>query len=59
MLAFAIVFSFTVTRSIAGAFVGGSLDWVFVSVAAWCVRRKMRSVRKRHPNDCGPAHASC
>jgi hypothetical protein len=35
MLAFAIVFSVTVTRGIAGAFVGASLAWVVVSVAAW------------------------
>jgi hypothetical protein len=47
MLAFAILFSLTVKLNIAGAFVGASLAWVVVSVGAWCVRRKMRSVRRR------------
>ncbi len=46
MLAFAIVFWWTVERSIAIAFVGASLAWLIVSVAAWYVRRKMRSVRR-------------
>jgi TRAP-type C4-dicarboxylate transport system permease large subunit len=45
MLVFAIVFSLTVTRSIAGAFAGASLAWLIVSVAAWCARRKMRFAR--------------
>ena len=53
MLAFAIVFSVTVTRNVGGAFVGASLAWVIVSVAAWCVRRKMRSVRRRIPGKVG------
>jgi hypothetical protein len=47
MLAFAIVFSVTVERSIPGAFIGASLAWLVVSVAAWCARRKMRWVRRR------------
>jgi hypothetical protein len=57
MLAFAIVFSVTVQRSIAGAFIGASLAWLVVSAAAWCVRRKMRIVRRRQMPDnvSGPA----
>ena len=51
MLAFAIVFSLMVERSITGAFIGASLAWLVVSVAAWCVRRKMRSVRRRQIPD--------
>ena len=46
MLGFAIVFSLMVESSILIAFIGASLAWLVVSVAAWCVRRKMRSVRK-------------
>jgi hypothetical protein len=46
MLAFAIVFSVTVKRSIPGAFIGASLAWLVVSVAAWSARRKMRCVRR-------------
>jgi hypothetical protein len=49
MLAFAIVFSVMVVRSVAGAFIAASLAWLVVSVAAWCVRRKTRSVRRRQP----------
>jgi drug/metabolite transporter (DMT)-like permease len=47
MLAFAVVFSGLVTTSIAGAFVGASLAWLVVSVAAWAVRRKARLVRRK------------
>ena len=47
MLAFAIVFWLTVESSIATAFIGASLAWLIVSVAAWYVRRKMRSARRR------------
>jgi hypothetical protein len=47
MLAFAIVFSLVVECDIPGAFIGASLAWLVVSVAAWCVRRKMRWVRRR------------
>jgi hypothetical protein len=47
MLAFAMVFSVVVTRSAAGAFIGASLAWLLVSVAAWCVRRKSRGGRSR------------
>lgn len=43
MLAFAIVFWWTVESSIATAFIGASLAWLTVSVAAWYLRRKMRS----------------
>jgi len=46
MVAFAIVFSLMVESSIVVAFIGSSLAWLVVSVAAWRVRRKMRSVRK-------------
>ena len=42
MLAFAIVFSLTVESSIPAAFVGASLAWLIVSMAAWCARRRMR-----------------
>ena len=45
MLAFAIVFSLLVESSVAGAFIGASLAWLMVSVGAWYVRRRMRSVR--------------
>jgi uncharacterized membrane protein YjfL (UPF0719 family) len=51
MLAFAIVFSLTVERSIPDAFIGASLAWLVVSVAAWCVRRKMRSVHRREASN--------
>jgi hypothetical protein len=51
MLSFAIVFSVTVERSIPGAFVGASIAWLVVSVAAWCMRRKMRWVRRRRSAD--------
>jgi hypothetical protein len=45
MLAFAIVFSLTVETSVATAFAGASFAWLVVSIAAWYVRRKMRSAR--------------
>ncbi|QOZ37342.1 DUF3147 family protein [Bradyrhizobium sp. CCBAU 53421] len=45
MLAFAIVFSLTVARSVAAAFIAASISWLICSVAAWYVRRKMRVVR--------------
>jgi hypothetical protein len=54
MLAFAGIFSLLVERSVAGAFAGASLAWVCVAVAAWFVRRKLRSVR-RPERDSGPA----
>ena len=47
MLAFAVVFWLLVGSSVVAAFVGASLAWFVVSVAAWFVRRKMRIVRKR------------
>ena len=47
MLAFAVVFWLLVENSVVAAFVGASLTWLVVSVAAWFVRRKMRIVRKR------------
>jgi hypothetical protein len=46
MLAFALVFSSLVGRSIPAAFIGASLAWPIVSVTAWYVRRKVRRVRK-------------
>lgn len=46
MLAFAIVFSLTAKISIALAFMGASFAWLVISVAAWYVRRKTRSVRR-------------
>jgi hypothetical protein len=46
MLSFAILFWLLVESSVAAAFVGASLAWLGVSVAAWYVRRKMRSVRR-------------
>jgi Protein of unknown function (DUF3147) len=46
MLAFAIVFSLTAESSIAAAFGGASLAWLVISMAAWYVRGKMRSVRR-------------
>jgi hypothetical protein len=51
MLAFAIVFSLMVERSIPGAFVSAPLAWLVVSVSAWYGRRKMRSVRRRQTPD--------
>ena len=46
MLSFATFFSLMVESSILVAFIGASLAWLVVSVVAWYVRRKMRSVRK-------------
>ncbi|MHC1950029.1 DUF3147 family protein [Bradyrhizobium sp. UFLA06-06] len=52
MLAFAIVFSLTVDRSVAAAFIAASLAWLISSVAAWYVCREMRSARRtRTPRD--------
>jgi len=47
LLAFAIVFSLMVKATIPGAFIGASLAWLGVAVAAWGVRRKLRTVRRR------------
>jgi Protein of unknown function (DUF3147) len=46
LLAFAVIFSLLVENSMPAAFIGASLVWLIVSVAAWYVRRKMRSVRR-------------
>jgi hypothetical protein len=46
MLAFAITFSVTVEESVLAAFVGASLAWLLVSITGWCVRRRMRTVRR-------------
>jgi hypothetical protein len=51
MLGFAIAFSLIVERSIAAAFIGASLAWLVISVTAWYVRRKMRSIRKRRTSN--------
>jgi hypothetical protein len=40
------VFSLMVESSILVAFIGASLAWLVVSVAAWYLRRKMRAVRR-------------
>jgi hypothetical protein len=50
MLAFAIVFRTLIDRSVMGAFVGASLAWLVVSVAAWFVRRNFRFLRRSHNN---------
>lgn len=46
MIAFAIVFSLLVERSVAGAFIGASLGWLLVALAAWYVRRGWRSLSR-------------
>ena len=46
MLAFGIVFSLTVQHSVAWAFIAASVGWLIVSAAGWCIRRKMRIVRR-------------
>jgi hypothetical protein len=46
MLAFALVFWALINRTVAGAFVGASLAWIVVSVAAWFARRKCRFIRR-------------
>jgi TRAP-type C4-dicarboxylate transport system permease large subunit len=46
MLAFAIMFSLTVESSVPAAFTCASLTWLVVSVAAWCVRRKLAVGRR-------------
>ncbi|MGY3573405.1 DUF3147 family protein [Bradyrhizobium sp. USDA 4504] len=46
MLAFAVGFSTLILRNnIPAVFVGASLAWLTIAVAAWYVRRKMRSTR--------------
>jgi hypothetical protein len=45
MLAFAGIFWWLVESSVAAAFVGASLAWLVVSVAAWFARRKLRFAR--------------
>jgi hypothetical protein len=61
MLVFAAIFWLTVERSIAGAFTAASCAWLVVSIAAWYVRRKMRSVRRagwlRQANDSATARS--
>ncbi len=57
MLAFAVVFWLAVETSVIGAFAGASIVWLVTSIAAWCVRRKIRIVRRaRVPEkESGPA----
>ncbi|MBB4366788.1 ABC-type Fe3+-siderophore transport system permease subunit [Bradyrhizobium sp. CIR18] len=57
MLAFAIVFSLTAEASIAVAFMGASLAWLVISMAAWYVRRKTRSVRRARTEQKGSGPA--
>jgi uncharacterized membrane protein YjfL (UPF0719 family) len=46
MLAFALTFSLTVKHSVPTAFIAASLAWAVVSITGWCIRRKMRTVRR-------------
>jgi hypothetical protein len=46
-----------VDYSVAGAFAGASLAWLFVSVAAWFGRRKLR-IARRSANSPPPAGAN-
>ena len=46
MFAFAFVFWLSVNRTVAGAFVGASLAWLAVSIAAWFMRRGARSAKR-------------
>ncbi|HVX75026.1 MAG TPA: DUF3147 family protein [Bradyrhizobium sp.] len=46
MLAFALVFSLLVGSSVPAAFLGASVAWLIVSVLAWWIRRKIRSVHQ-------------
>lgn len=56
MLAFAVVFWLMVENDGLGAFIGASLAWLVVSVAAWYLRRKMRFGRRGEPQrNSGPA----
>jgi hypothetical protein len=50
MLAFAVVFWPLIDRTVPGAFVGASLAWIVVSVAAWFARRKCRLIRRPERN---------
>jgi FtsH-binding integral membrane protein len=51
LLAFAAVFSVMVESSVPAAFFAASLAWLAVSIVAWYVRRKMRSVRRARTVD--------
>jgi ABC-type Fe3+-siderophore transport system permease subunit len=57
MLAFAIVFSLTAEISIATAFMGASVAWLTISLTAWYVRRKARSVRRARTEQRGSGSA--
>jgi hypothetical protein len=46
LLAFAAIFSSLVEGGVSAALMGASLAWLIVSVGAWCIRRKWRSVRR-------------
>lgn len=56
MLAFAVVFSLLVESSVVAAFAGATIAWLALSVAAWCVRRKMRFI-KRSERQLGLVHS--
>jgi hypothetical protein len=53
MFAFAVVSWLLVERTVVGAFVGASLAWLAVSVAAWFAWRKARSSRSSRAHDKG------
>jgi len=57
MFSFAGVYWLLVQSSSIAAFVGASMAWLVVSVAAWFVRRKMRNARRirMEENASGPA----
>jgi uncharacterized membrane protein YjfL (UPF0719 family) len=46
MLAFALTFSLAVQESVPIAFISASVAWAVVSIAGWCIRRKMRTVQR-------------
>ena len=46
MVGFAVTFSLMVEESVPTALIAASLAWAVVSIAGWCVRRKMRTVRR-------------
>jgi hypothetical protein len=46
MLAFALTFSLAVQECVPTAFISASVAWAVVSIAGWCIRRKMRTVRR-------------
>ena len=55
MMAFAFTFALTVENSVPTAFIGASLAWLVVSIAGWCVRRKMRTSRRSRRSRTSPS----